>query len=127
MKTRPTLLISLFAVAAVLGGCDCRGKGIGSNLADLGVVWRDTDGSERVDRDALYDFGTAFVGDNIPKKMIIRNTGVGELKLVTLQRVDGAVVSIGDEKPADAAFDVRFVPGATVASTAAGTVTIVAV
>ncbi|MBX7116402.1 MAG: choice-of-anchor D domain-containing protein [Myxococcaceae bacterium] len=99
---------------AAMSGCDCKGKGVGASQGDLNVVWRDTDGAERVNRDAEYDFGTAFIGDRVAKKLRVRNTGGGTLRLVGLERIEGAPVTIGDAVDPSAAFDVRYVNGTEV-------------
>lgn len=108
--------LSFFSVVALIAsGCDCRGRGgVESNWAELGVVWKDVDGSERMNRDATYDFGPAFVGERVTKQMIVRNWGRGELKLVLLEQTEGATVSIGDDVKADAYFEVKFKPTLTV-------------
>lgn len=122
MNSRPaprlSLAIALFAVVASTAGCNCRGSAIGSSNADLGVVWRDTNNIELVNRDAFYDFGTAFAGEKIAKKLIIRNTGKGPLTLLTLEKVEGASITIGADVKTDAAFEVAFEPDSAVASTA---------
>lgn len=101
----------LSVVALITSGCDCRGKsGIDTNFAELGVVWKDTDGSERVTRDATYDFGAAFVGERVTKQMLVRNWGGSQLKLVLLEQTEGATVSIGDENKPGAYFEVKFTP-----------------
>lgn len=117
--SRQSILSALFFVAAVSGaGCNCKGQSVGTSYGDLGVVWKDATGVELVNRDAVYDFGTAFAGEKVPKKLVIRNSGKGPLTLVSLEKVDGASVSIGADVKTDAAFDVRFEPEAEVASTA---------
>ena len=121
MNLRPALRLSLavalFAAASLAAGCNCRGTTVGATTADLGVVWKDAVGVEFVNRDAIYDFGTAFAGEKIAKKLIIRNTGKGPLRLISLEKVEGASITIGADVKSDAAFDVRFEPDAEVAST----------
>jgi hypothetical protein len=105
---RATAACFVFTLAI---GCDCRGKsGVGQDLAELGVVWKDTDGTERVDRDATFDFGSALVGERIQLQMIVRNLGRGQLTLVSLEQTDGALVSIGADTKPDAYFEVKFTP-----------------
>ena len=108
----------LSVVALISSGCDCRGKGgVGSNYAELGVVWQDTDGTERVNRDATYDFGAAFVGERVTKQLLVRNWGRSQLKLVLLEQTEGATVSIGDELKPQSYFEVKFTPVITVDAT----------
>jgi hypothetical protein len=116
--TRLSLAIALSVVAATTAGCNCRGNSIGASNADLGVVSRDASNVEIVNRDAIYDFGTAFAGEKVTKKLIIRNTGKGTLKLISLEKVEGSSVTIGADVKTDAAFEVKFEPDADVASTA---------
>jgi hypothetical protein len=120
MNSRPASRLSFVACSFVLAaaaGCNCRAQSIGSSTAEIGVVWHEENGPELVNRDAVYDFGTAFVGEKIPKKLIIRNIGSGPLRLVSLERIEGASVSIGADVKQDSAFDVRFEPDAVVEST----------
>ncbi len=111
--------LSIFSVVALIAsGCDCRGRGgVQENWAELGVVWKDVDGTERVNRDATYDFGPAFVGERVTKQMLVRNWGSGDLKLVLLEQTEGAAVSIGDDVKADAYFEVKFKPTLNVVAT----------
>lgn len=107
------LSVGLFAA-----GCNCRGTSVGASTGDLGVVWKDGTGVELVNRDAVYDFGTAFAGEKVPKKLIIRNSGKGALALTSLEVVEGASTTIGADIKSDAIFTVNFEPDAEVASTA---------
>src|SRR4051812_35895615 len=114
---RLSFAVAVLAFASVVSGCNCRGAGgLGASVAEIGVVWTDN-GAEVVNRDAVYDFGTAFAGDRVNRKLIIRNVGTGTLHLVSIERVEGATVSIGDDVQADSAFDIRFTPGTDVEST----------
>jgi hypothetical protein len=116
--TRLSLAVALLVVASTTAGCNCRGQTISNSNADLGVVWRDSTNIEIVNRDAVYDFGTAFAGEKVAKKLIIRNAGKGPLKLISLEKVEGASITIGADVKTDAAFEVKFEPDAEVASTA---------
>lgn len=114
--TRSTRALPLAAFALLaLTDCTCRGAAIGDTHGELAVVWRDVDNSERISRDATYDFGSAFVGERIAKKLIVRNLGAKSITLVALERLEGAEVTIADAVVATSAFDVRFVPGTAVA------------
>lgn len=112
MMSRParrlSFAVALLSLAAAISGCTCKGSKTSTSYADLGVVWKDGSGSEVVNRDAVYDFGTAFVGEKVPKQLIIRNAGAATLHLAKLERVDGANVSIGADVVTDAAFEVAF-------------------
>ena len=122
MNSRPaarlSLVFALSALAITTGGCNCRGTTVESSYGDLGVVWRDAANVELVNRDAVYDFGTAFAGEKVTKKLIIRNAGKGPLTLIALEKVDGSSITIGADVKTDAAFEVKFVPDSEVASTA---------
>lgn len=114
---RTGLTALFFASLAVLPGCDCKGGGgVSNSIGELGVIWVDAEGAEHVNRDAEYDFGSAFIGDRIGKKLKIRNLGAGSLRLVSLERVEGAPVTIGDLAQDNSAFDVHFVPETEVAA-----------
>ena len=77
MKTHPSLLDGLLALSALAVGCNCRGAGTGGSFADLGVVWKDTDGSERVDRDALdHEDGGLSAGNEVP--LFVKDPVVGK-------------------------------------------------
>ncbi|MHB8876057.1 MAG: choice-of-anchor D domain-containing protein, partial [Myxococcaceae bacterium] len=109
---RPVLL-TVFALAA-LAGCDCgKRSNVDRRLAEIGVVWTDQ-GLEVTNRDATYDFGDAFMGDSVGRKLVIKNLGSGPLTLELLERVEGDPVTIGDAVAPDAAFDVRFTQGQTI-------------
>jgi hypothetical protein len=108
--------LSVFTALAALAvsGCDCRGANTANSFGELVVVWRDADNAERLNRDATYDFGNAFVGERIAKKLIVRNVGARPLTLVALEKVEGNDVSIADALIATSAFDVRFEPNTIV-------------
>lgn len=113
--TRTVRALSVYAVAALaFAGCNCRSANIGNSYAELGVVWRDVDGAERVNRDATFDFGSAFVGERIQKTLVVRNMGASPLTLLDIEHVDGAPVSVGDNQVAGSAFELKFVPGTQV-------------
>ncbi|MFZ5468850.1 MAG: choice-of-anchor D domain-containing protein [Myxococcota bacterium] len=108
---------SVFLVMLALAGCDCgRRAQSDSAPAELGVVWMDN-GVEVVNREATYDFGPAIMGERVGKKLVIKNRGRGLLTLVSLERLEGDPVTVGETVAADAAFDVRFVPGQAVGAT----------
>ncbi len=107
-------LLTACALAPV-AACDCsRRSSINHPMAEVGVVWTDADAVQHADRDATYDFGDAFMGDRVGKKLVIKNLGAGPLTLVSLEPVDGDPVTVADAVADQAAFDVRFVAGQTV-------------
>ncbi|MBK7857585.1 MAG: choice-of-anchor D domain-containing protein [Archangiaceae bacterium] len=107
----------LFLAGLGTSACDCHGNGgVGQGLGDLGIVWKDADGV-RVDRDATFDFGSAFVGERIALQMVVRNSGRGALRLVDLTQTDGALTSIGDPVKEGSYFEVKFTPVVTVEAT----------
>src|SRR5690349_12024624 len=107
------LSLAAFAVLS-FSACDCRGVNTANAHGELAVVWRDADNAERVNRDGTYDFGTAFVGERIAEKLIVRNLGASSIALVALERTEGAEVTVADAKIDTSAFDVHFVPGTVV-------------
>ena len=65
-----------------------RSPGLSSARLDSSkIVWKDVDGSTKENRDATYDFGTAYSGDKIPKQLIVKNLGSGPLTLTQLNFV----------------------------------------
>ncbi len=100
-------LLGVFALIA--SGCDCKGSSnISRSNGEIGVVWYDADGNRLVNRDALFDFGYALVGDKKPMTMTVRNTGAGKLTLTKLELASGDQTAIGG--PGDGDFEVDFAP-----------------
>lgn len=113
--TQSLRALSIAALAVFsFSACDCRGGGTANAHGELAVVWRDADNAERVNRDAHYDFGTAFVGERIAKKLVVRNLGANSITLVALEKMQGAEVTIGDQVIDTSAFEVKFVAGTVV-------------
>jgi hypothetical protein len=107
--------LSLAALAVFsFAACDCRGTGTANAHGELGIVWRDADNAERVNRDGLYDFGNAFVGERIARKLIVRNLGANSITLVALEKVEGSDVTVADAVIDTSAFEVKFVAGTVV-------------
>ena len=96
------------AVALVLTGCDCGKGNLNRSLGDLGIVWRDAEGTRVINRDAVYDFGPALVGERKPMTLTVLNSGVGKLTLTTLEQTDGAEVAIGAVGTATSSFEVNY-------------------
>src|SRR3990167_3205554 len=88
---RPAFLrICVPALALVVSGCNCGERDLKRTLGELGVVWRDAAGERVINRDAVYDFGNALVGERKPLTMTVLNIGVGKLTLTTLEQTEGA-------------------------------------
>ncbi|MHB8872721.1 MAG: Ig-like domain-containing protein [Myxococcaceae bacterium] len=77
---------------------------------EIGVVYDDASGSKLTSRDAVYDFGSVFMGQKQPMKLTIKNLGRGTLTLDKLEKESGAAVSIGELAEENPVFDVRFLP-----------------
>lgn len=109
------LFVSSF-LALALVGCDCGKPPITTRFGDLQVVWKDPVSGEVIrSRDALYDFGTALVGETRPLVLTVRNDGTGPLTLNVLDRTEGDAVSIApDKQQGGAPFFVEFRPDTTV-------------
>lgn len=110
MSLRPVAPRALFlgVLALSVAGCDCRGGGsLSKSNGEIGVVWKDADGNRLVNRDAIYDFGYALVGDKKPMTMSVRNTGAGVLTLSKLELTSGDVTVFA---PGDGDFEVDFQP-----------------
>ena len=100
---------SALALAAfTLVGCQCRQQHAGSSYGEVGVVWKDTDGSTKINLDATYDFGAAYSGDKVPMQMTVKNLGSGPLTLTSLDLADGDPVSIGPDTAMTSGFEVDF-------------------
>ena len=102
------LVIGLSAIALVSSGCDCGKGNVKGTLGDLGIVWRDAAGERVVNRDAIYDFGNALVGERKPLTMTVVNNGSGRLTLTSLEHTEGAEVAIAGPGTATSAFEAEF-------------------
>lgn len=102
------LVPGFVAVALALSGCDCGKGGVNRTLGELGVVWRDANGERVINRDALYDFGPALVGEKKPMTMTVLNSGVGKLTLTTLEQTEGVEVAIGPAGTDTSSFEVDY-------------------
>ncbi len=101
--------LAVLTLVLAVSGCDC-GKGdVKTTLGDLGIVWRDANGERVVNRDAIYDFGNALVGERKPMTLTVLNSGVGRLNVTTLEYTEGAEVAIGPGTETSA-FEVAFAP-----------------
>jgi hypothetical protein len=110
LRSSSVRVFAALALASSMLGCDC-GKGtVNRTLGELGVVWRDAAGERVINRDAVYDFGPALVGQRKPMTMTVLNNGVGKLTVTTLEQTEGAEVAIGPGTETSA-FEVQFVPG----------------
>ena len=69
-------------------------------------AWCDANGERVINRDALYDFGPALVGERKALTMTVLNSGVGKLTLTTLEQTEGAEVAIGRAGTDTSAFEV---------------------
>lgn len=100
--------LALFAAALAMSGCNCKGSQVGTARGEIAVIWRDADGNRMVNRDATYDFGHALVGQQVPKSMLVRNTGAARLTLSKLELASGDPVTIAGAAVANAAFTAEF-------------------
>jgi hypothetical protein len=89
----------------------CRGSDLRHAEGELVVQWKDSSGTEHLDRDAEFVFPQAFPGERKTQVMVVRNLGRTSLRLASLELVDGAPVAIDAVRPADASFEVEFTPG----------------
>ncbi len=113
----PQFSLAVFVLSAA--GCQCHhDPGTSDSFADMNVVWSDVDGTVRVNRDATYNFGTAFVGDSIEKEMTVRNLGTSDLTLTSLVQASGVATTIGSTVVPNAYYTVSFTPPITVAPSA---------
>ncbi len=105
----PTKLAGIvFATVMVLSGCSCRtSSGTKQSRGEIGVVF-EVDGASMTGRDAVYDFGSVFMGQTQPLKLVVKNLGSGTLGLMTLEKDSGDAVSIGGAMDPKAVFEVAF-------------------
>ncbi|MFZ5469333.1 MAG: choice-of-anchor D domain-containing protein [Myxococcota bacterium] len=99
------------AFALVVSGCRCRpDSDIQTRNGDLGVIY-EVDGVAKTDRDAIYDFGSVFMGQEQKLKLRVTNGGLGALDLERLEKEAGDAVAIsgGVVEPAPV-FDIQFSP-----------------
>ncbi len=105
--------ISRWATAiagAFLSACECGGRSqVETRHGELGVVFH-VDGSARIGREAVYDFGWVFEGEARRLELEVRNLGQGPLGLFGLEWESGDPVSTRQELVADAPFAVAFEP-----------------
>ncbi|MHB8875403.1 MAG: choice-of-anchor D domain-containing protein [Myxococcaceae bacterium] len=92
------------------GGLDGGGDGgTDGGGGELGVVYPDGAGGTLVSRDAVYDFGAVFGGQQLPLKLVVKNLGNGALWLDRLDKDGGDAVTIGSTlAEPNPVFDVRF-------------------
>lgn len=106
MRIRTTLALLVTIAAA---GCQCKGPNTETRLGELVVVWTNESGAVVENRDALYDFGQAIIGQTRQQTLVVKNTGQRSLSLVNLAHQSGdvtAVPSLSDNAPAP--FSVAF-------------------
>lgn len=84
---RSALSVALFAL--ITSGCRCGPPSINRTDGEVVVIWRDANGERITNRDALYDFGLALVGERKHLTMTVKNVGAGRLTLKTLERSEG--------------------------------------
>ncbi len=111
---------TVLGLLALFGGCDCSGSGTRSKLAVLNVEWFDAQGNQQRDRNAIYDFGTALIGQRRELTLVARNDGEALMTLSVIEPVSGDdVAQPGIRDIALAPFEIRFAqatvePGAKV-------------
>lgn len=75
--------------ASIISGCRCTDPNLGRTNGEVVVIWRDANGERLTNRDAIYDFGLALVGERKELTMTVRNVGAGKLGLSKLERSEG--------------------------------------
>ncbi|MGA9520877.1 MAG: choice-of-anchor D domain-containing protein, partial [Myxococcaceae bacterium] len=102
--------LALFG-AMVVSGCRCGGDTIVQRNGEIGVVVQVGEGGQtQTSRDALYDFGTVFMGQSKTQNVTIRNLGAGTLTLLSLEKTEGVEVDINGTPTGDApVFAIPFV------------------
>ena len=99
--------------AVVVSGCRCGETETERRFGDLGLVYKADGDSTRTDREALYDFGSVFMGQTVTEKIVVKNLGAASLTLSSMEKLEGDTVSIGEGGDANPVWKVAFVPGTT--------------
>ena len=102
--------LACVAFAMSMVGCTChRSSNTGSSFGELALEWKDpTTQATREDRDATYDFGSAYAGDRIPMQLVVKNLGGGPLTISQLVLKDGDPFSEGADGTNTTGFEVDF-------------------
>lgn len=110
------LTAAAFVAALIAGGCNCDRGQVSRSYGEIGISHVDETGSVVTGREAVYDFGTIPMGEQVTKKLVVKNLGTGLLTLVSMERLEGDPVTIGTVVEEKAAFDVKFVPETAIGS-----------
>lgn len=113
--TSNSLKVALFALfgALVASGCRCGEVQTTRNYGEIGIVY-EAEGATRTDREAIYDFGSVFMGQSVTKKMVIKNLGAGALTLTSIEYVEGDQVKIAEV--GEGPWEVKFEAGQTLSA-----------
>src|SRR4051812_1877513 len=97
------------ACAALVGltGCRCDQPVTSSRFGELDFVF-EQGGVSITAPDGDYDFGKVGMGVKKSIKLAIQNRGQGSLDLVSLERLEGETVDLGDMTQASPVFVVPF-------------------
>lgn len=107
--TLPRIAAIGFAIALITSGCTCRKSGgTTARKGEVGVIYN-VDGVSETSRDAVYDFGAVFMGQEQKLTLTVRNMGLGSLGLETLEKESGdAIAILGGINEEPWTFDVQF-------------------
>jgi hypothetical protein len=111
MKFSP-IKLAFYALlgAVVVQGCRCGPPATQRQYGELGLVY-EVEGGTRTDREALYDFGSEFMGKSLTRTIVVKNLGAGQLTLTSLEKLEGDTVLIGETGDANPVWNVAFTPG----------------
>ncbi|MGQ0508733.1 MAG: choice-of-anchor D domain-containing protein [Myxococcaceae bacterium] len=119
MNVRNPFQLGLFLVGAffIVSGCECRGgRSLNQPQGELQIFYPNPDNleSQLSGREAVYEFGTVYMGQSKTATVKIQNFGRGTLVLEKMEYVSGDRSKVGDENVGEAppapVFEVKFKP-----------------
>ena len=101
MQSAPLKIAALALFGAmVVSGCRCGETTTTRRVGEIGVVHKVGEETQ-TSRDAVYDFGSVFMGQTQTTQLIIRNVGAGALTLSGLEKTEGVEVEINGQATGD--------------------------
>lgn len=110
-------IIAVGLVVATVSGCNCRPPEINTQFGTVQYVV-DVAGTQALAETGSYTFPPTPMGTTEPptQKLIIRNTGLGQLTLDSLVKISGAAVKVGETSEPNPVFHLTFEPGRSMVS-----------
>ncbi len=89
------LVLAAGVVSLVVSGCTCRtGQGPIGQKGEIRIIF-ETDGVTVEGENGTYDFGQVPMGKAEPRKLVVRNTGLGVLSVIAFEKSSGVAVQLG--------------------------------